>query len=87
MSNQPEDSSLKPLSYLKTVFARLRSPKPRSANDGNGAARFSSSSPVMRTPSFAIRTAEAGMAVTGEILDNPSDHQANINPHLIEHCR
>ena len=87
MSNQPKDSSLRPLSYLKTVFARLHLPKSRSMNDSTGAARSSSSPPVMGPPSSAMRTAEAGMAVKGEILDNPSDHQVNINPHLIEHCR
>ena len=87
MSNQPKDSSLKPFSYLKTVFARLRPPKSRSVNNSTGAARSSSSPPVMRTPSSAIGTADAGMAVAGKILDNPSDHKVNINPHLIEHCR
>ena len=82
-SNQPKDSSLKPMSSLNKV-ARLQSPIPRSANDST--ARSSSRPPTM-TPSSAIRAADAGTAVVGEMPDNPFVHQFNINPHLIKHCR
>ena len=85
MSTQPKDSSLRPLPTLKKVFARLRSPKPQSANDSSGAARFGSAPPIMRIPSSAIGAVDTGMFVTGEIPDNPS--ALNIDPHLIEHCR
>ena len=81
-SNQPKDSSLKPLSSLNKV-ARLQSPIPRSANDST--ARPSSRPPTM-TPSSAIRAADVGTAVVGEMPDNPLVHQFNINPHLIKHC-
>ena len=84
MSNKRKDSSLNRLSSLKK--ARLRSPIPQSLNDSTGAA-CSSSALMMRTPSSAIRTADSGMAAAGEIPDNPSDHQANIDPHVLEHCR
>ncbi|KIK00736.1 hypothetical protein K443DRAFT_99789 [Laccaria amethystina LaAM-08-1] len=75
MSNQPKDSSVKPLSSLKKVFARLRSPKPRSANDSTSAALSSSAPPVTKTPSSTIRAGDAGMAVAGEMTDNPFAHQ------------
>jgi hypothetical protein len=85
MSNQHKDSSLKPLSYLKKAFERLRSPKPRSANDSTGAARSISAPPIMRTPSSAIRAADAGMTVAGEIqpLCPSSQYRSSLN----QHCR
>ena len=85
MSKQPKDSSLELLSSLNKV-AVLRSPIPQSPNDSTGAAHSSSGLPIM-TPSSAIRAADAGTGVAGEIPDNLFAHQVNIDPHSIEHCR
>ncbi|EDR16030.1 uncharacterized protein LACBIDRAFT_301665 [Laccaria bicolor S238N-H82] len=70
MSNQPKDSTLK-LPSSRNNAARLRSPIPRSANDGAGVARSSSAPLIMTTPSSAIRAVDGGMAVTGDQAGHP----------------
>ncbi|EDR03892.1 uncharacterized protein LACBIDRAFT_306529 [Laccaria bicolor S238N-H82] len=78
MSNQPKDSSLNPLSSLKKVFARLRSPKPRSANDSTGAARSSSAPPIMRIPSSTIHAPDTGRAVADDQAGHPSHETVQL---------
>ena len=89
MSNQPNDYFLEPLWSLKKALARLWSPELRSVNLNSVAAnrRPSSAPPILRTPSSAIRAADAGVAVAGEIPNKPFVHQVNIDPHSIKHCR
>ena len=89
MSNQPNDYFLEPLWSLKTALARLWSPEPRLANPNIAAAnrRPSSAPPILRTPSSAIRAADVGMAVVGEIPAKLFAHQVNVDPHPIKHCR
>ena len=38
---------------------------------------------VMRTLSSAIHLVDAGMAIAGEIPDNPFEHQVNIDPQIL----
>ena len=81
MSNQPKDSSLSSLE--SAVFARIHSLRLQSVNGSTGAAPSASAPPVLETPSSATRAADVGMAVAGEIPDNPFTPELNIDPHLI----